>query len=596
MFEAFMQPVWQRVAESLLHFVWQGTVIAVLLAAILRLGRFRAANTRYAVTLAALSLMAICPIATFCLIPPPAAPRAVAEIADAETVVPAEANIAEASGRPFPPAAAPAESSASGRPPETAAPATAEPTWRTAYGRFAPYIVGIWLLGGGLFAVRLLLGAGALGWMTRRRAPVPGAVENLIGDLCRRMNLRRRPRVFACERCPEAMAFGWLKPVVLIPASWLVKIQPDVLEAVFAHELAHIRRRDMWVNLAQRIMETLLFYHPAVWWVSNRLRIEREYCCDDLAVAATGRRAGYAEALEWVARIGADRKSPVLAMTIGGKKMALLNRVRHVLRTPAAPRQGGWLAAGFATLLIPVLLWGVLLGWNPLSADGAPAIQREGEEKERGERQRGERERGERGEREERERGERERNERRERGERERRERGEREERERGERREREGDRRERGERRERENDRRERGERREREGDRREGERRREGDRPRGELRRRDGGPEKKRPRFDRRGPGGELREVMNALRELREEVARLRREVNELRGRRGGPVPRFRRDDDRRPFRRPDIRKDGDRKRPERDRPERDRPRDESKREGDKRDRPEKPETVKE
>jgi UDP-N-acetylmuramoyl-L-alanyl-D-glutamate--2,6-diaminopimelate ligase len=78
--------------------------------------------------------------------------------------------------------------------------------------------------------------------------------------------------------------------MVLLPVCWLTEMTPEVLEAVVAHELAHVRRWDLWVNLFQRLVETLLFYHPAVWWVSRRVRLEREMCCDELAVSVTGER------------------------------------------------------------------------------------------------------------------------------------------------------------------------------------------------------------------------------------------------------------------------------------------------------------------
>ena len=81
---------------------------------------------------------------------------------------------------------------------------------------------------------------------------------------------------------------GWLRPVVLVPASALAGMTPQQLEAILAHELAHIRRHDYLVNLLQTLVETLLFYHPAVWWLSRRIRIERENCCDDLAVSLCG--------------------------------------------------------------------------------------------------------------------------------------------------------------------------------------------------------------------------------------------------------------------------------------------------------------------
>ena len=103
----------------------------------------------------------------------------------------------------------------------------------------------------------------------------------------------------------------------------IAEMPPQLLEAVIAHELAHLRRCDLWVNLLQRLVESVLFYHPAVWWLSSRLRRERELCCDALAVAATGERLAYAEALQLTAELTARLASvdgrPALAAGLAAK-------------------------------------------------------------------------------------------------------------------------------------------------------------------------------------------------------------------------------------------------------------------------------------
>ena len=111
-----------------------------------------------------------------------------------------------------------------------------------------------------------------------------------------------------------------------------------MIEAIIAHELAHIRRWDLWVNLVQRIIETLLFYHPAVWWLSSRIRLEREMCCDEIAAKCFDREL-YARSLESVAKIG--QGSLLMATSIrGGKKMKLLNRIRYLLGLAPADAAG----------------------------------------------------------------------------------------------------------------------------------------------------------------------------------------------------------------------------------------------------------------
>jgi hypothetical protein len=130
-----------------------------------------------------------------------------------------------------------------------------------------------------------------------------------------------------------------------------------MLEAVLAHELAHIRRWDLWVNLGQRVVETLLFYHPAVWWLSRRLRGERELCCDELAVKATGERVVYVSALEHLARLHLAGRGSALATGIGDSKMALLKRVRYLLGLEATPPATPSWTAGVLLLAAPFLIW-----------------------------------------------------------------------------------------------------------------------------------------------------------------------------------------------------------------------------------------------
>src|SRR6185436_11585192 len=124
---------------------------------------------------------------------------------------------------------------------------------------------------------------------------------------------------------------GWLRPVVLIPASAVIGLSAAQLEAVIVHELAHIRRFDALANLLQMAVETALFYHPAVWWISRRIRVEREHCCDDVAVATSGDALGYAKALasleEWRALPSPAESSLALAATGG----VLKHRISRLL-------------------------------------------------------------------------------------------------------------------------------------------------------------------------------------------------------------------------------------------------------------------------
>ena len=199
-------------------------------------------------------------------------------------------------------------------------------------------------MAGGVLLSGARLTAGFLNviWLRSGRIAVSTELADRSLALARRLRLKTA-RVFASERIREAAVVGFWKPVVLLPASWLTELPPDVLEAVIAHELAHIRRFDVWINLLQRILETLLFYHPMVWWLSNRIRQERELCCDELAVHATGNRGDYAIALEHVGRLKLQGTLRLATTFTGDGKMKLLSRIQHVLGTARTPdREPSW--------------------------------------------------------------------------------------------------------------------------------------------------------------------------------------------------------------------------------------------------------------
>jgi hypothetical protein len=146
------------------------------------------------------------------------------------------------------------------------------------------------------------------------------------------------------------MVVGWLKPALLVPGAVLSGLTPQQVEAVIAHELAHIRRHDYFVNFVQAAVETLFFYHPAVWWVSRVVRTEREHCCDDLAVVACGDAILYARALT---AIEALRQEPVgFALAVTGSP--LMARIRRILgaKPPRAVFSSGWIVALLTALMV----------------------------------------------------------------------------------------------------------------------------------------------------------------------------------------------------------------------------------------------------
>lgn len=367
--ELLAHPLARLATLTLLHFLWQGVAIAVLLAVVVQVGRIRSVQARYACSLAALALMIACPLATFGWL---AAQRP--DVVLSAEAIPMSQRVAFS--------AAPSVQAAEARV------LTAGRTWLDAV---QPYAFAAWLLGVGLLAARLA--AGAIGvWRLRQSSyPLPAALAALVQRLSERMGLGRlganagRPLVALSRRVTEAVALGVMRPLVLLPAAWASEMPLPMLEAVLAHELAHLARRDLLVNLLQRIVETLLFYHPAVWWLSRRLRIERELCCDEQAIAATGRRLEYVQALAHVAQRGARVELQLAAGIRGEDQMQLLQRVRNVLGTSGAERPSRLWPAGLAALTLPTALWLLSIGLGAAAADE----EREGDaprEQERAER------------------------------------------------------------------------------------------------------------------------------------------------------------------------------------------------------------------
>jgi beta-lactamase regulating signal transducer with metallopeptidase domain len=360
-------PAARALAWALLHFVWQGTLVALVAAAALGALRRSAADVRYIVASVGLTLMLTLPAVT-------AAQRWQTLTAGAGSAARISATAP----------AAPHVPSDHRRGVETlvgvapaAAPAFADRLPRVDDRRiepFVPLLLLAWLSGVAILSVRLLAGCV---WIRRLRLhgihPAAEKWTRIAARLARQMHIRRSIALVESALVDVPTVIGCLKPIVLLPVSALTALSPQQVEAILAHELAHIRRHDYAVNLLQSLVETLLFYHPAVWWLSRRIRVERENCCDDLAVSLCGDPVAYADALadlEMLRRRSHGARQRALTPNAGVRRVtlaatggALLHRVRRLLGVPASHAGQGpvWLA-GSAAL---VLLFGIAI-----AADG----------------------------------------------------------------------------------------------------------------------------------------------------------------------------------------------------------------------------------
>ena len=335
----FSEPWAQRLGWVLIHFLWQGAVITLLLAVTLRVLARASSHLRYGVIGAALLGCGLMPVATWIVLG-----TAPSEIVLPAGFVPADNTISNLK--------TPAQASSS---PEINAPLS-EPlrkVWPGSLSRMAdlalPYVVCLWFAGVLILTVRLMFGWTLLQRLKHSGLPLEDTrcLERFHRVLARmRINLPVRLLQSALIEVPTLI--GWLRPTILMPVSVLAGLDPAQLDAVLAHELAHVRRYDYLVNLLQTIIETALFYHPAIWWISRQLREERENCCDDIALEITQDRLVYAGAL---AQLEQGRALPLALTASGG---SLLQRIRRIVATvPNTPnRRWPFLAAVLLALLL----------------------------------------------------------------------------------------------------------------------------------------------------------------------------------------------------------------------------------------------------
>jgi TonB family protein len=287
----------QALSAALLDFVWQGLLAAFLLWTALFALRNRSARARYAASCVALAVMAMLPVVTAYLLYKA-------------------------------PAAAHFEPVWAGATHETmrgAVPGSHGLSFHWAE-RLARWALPLWSLGVLLFSLRLVWAGRHISTLRRQAKPAEAAVLAIVGDLRQRMKFARPVRVLVSTVADCPSVIGWIKPAVLLPAATVLGLTPRQLEAVLAHELAHILRYDYLVNMLQTAVETLLFYHPAVWWASARIRRERELCCDDIAVESCGDALCYARALTRLEKL---RVAPP-ALALGSAGGPLLYRIQRL--------------------------------------------------------------------------------------------------------------------------------------------------------------------------------------------------------------------------------------------------------------------------
>jgi beta-lactamase regulating signal transducer with metallopeptidase domain len=332
-------PVANALGWTLLHALWQGFALVLPTAVILYLLRNRSSDLRYRVGVLALLAQLVLSIATFawCFEPPVDIVNAANSPAMSQSLSMRWQALTQTLGhQPLP--------------------------WYQQAQQFLQIhlsqFVFIYLIGVALFGIRLVGGWVYLQRLSQTAAqPVAKQWAGMTNTLRSAMAIRAVVQVRESARIVVPMVVGVVKPVLLLPIGLATHLSVREVEAVLAHELAHIKRHDYAVNLLQSLVEVLYFFHPALWWLSGRVREEREHCCDDLAVLAIGgdgRIMAQALARMEEIRLMQTAPTPTLAMAFASKRQHLLQRVHRMLGVPTRPFVSNSSLAGLtlATLLL----------------------------------------------------------------------------------------------------------------------------------------------------------------------------------------------------------------------------------------------------
>jgi TonB family protein len=314
------------VGITLVHFLWQGAALGIIIAAVLATCPRAMARTRYLIAGAGLVAMTIAPLVTLGLVW-----QTAPAMSSGLPMFNAETSIGASAGA-------------------TSLPTMALMSW-------LPTAVALWAIGVFTLTTRLLVA-----WLRTERVrrldvrPVSDGLQIAVDRLARGLGVGRAVALFESPWVDVPTVIGWLKPTILLPIGALTGLSAQQVEAVLSHELAHIKRHDYLVNVLQNFAETVFFYHPAVWWLSRQIRVEREHCCDDVAVEACGNAVIYARALAALEQSRQHAATLALAATDG----SLVDRVRRLVgpahvdaRRPSLP-----IAACVAVILTIVTLGG----------------------------------------------------------------------------------------------------------------------------------------------------------------------------------------------------------------------------------------------
>jgi beta-lactamase regulating signal transducer with metallopeptidase domain len=317
LFNSFPRDVVSAAGWTLLDSLWQGGIISVLLYLTLYLLRNKSANLKTLISVAALVLFVAAAIATFVTLS--SSPGTESSYSGGYhsihtqivTLTNINDNTQKSTGEFF---------------------SALYYDAKEYYNNNVNYIFTLWLLGLSFFVIRFM-GGMLLMMRTRKNANMieESGWNNYIDKLCRKINLRKKVEMGESGYISVPVAMGFFKPVILFPFEILSGLPREQVEAIIAHEIAHIKRYDIFINLFQSAAEIIFFFNPFVWWISGRIRLEREFCCDDIAISQCGDELIYAKALANLESL-VDSNMPLFAVPLFKNHNQLLRRINRMLQ------------------------------------------------------------------------------------------------------------------------------------------------------------------------------------------------------------------------------------------------------------------------
>lgn len=329
---------------TLIHALWQGALLAVLLAIVLVLTHRYSSRARYFIAVISFGLFAVSTIVSFSLLYNPGQIETTESMAQMEA---AEAPL------PLPPSKAMAAEShgTNGIDEQASSQVNLLVQTKKYFKQHLPLIVTMWMLGVVVLLLRFL---GGLAYVQRlksyRTELLPDTWLAQGEKLKKQLQLKKKVAFLASYKVLTPLAIGIFRPAILLPAQLLSGLSQQQVEAILLHELAHIKRNDYLVNVLQTLIDILFFYHPAIWWMSATIRNERENCCDDMVIAITGETGNYARTLILLKEQEINPKLPAMAFT--GIKYKFNHRIKRLFNQPTVFAD---FREGFVTALILVV-------------------------------------------------------------------------------------------------------------------------------------------------------------------------------------------------------------------------------------------------